>query len=236
MKPYSIYGIELIADEDGRGAFDCFNPDSPNATDRGPNGMVEEMGAFIRLTVGMKSFLDVGALFGIFSLMFTDRPGTWAYAIEPSDMAFPILCDHILANDRNIQPLNEFAGDVTGTIVDCARDWKHVVANLNRDTERLQVVQKRIDDMRIPKIDCMKIDVEGYECQVLRGAEQLIRKWKPIIFLEAHCATLPDNGETPESLMDILRSFKYHVRDYQGNPVNSFDGYSMTRAVCWPIT
>lgn len=230
--------MTINADENGRGAFDCFNPDSPNATDRGPHGMVEEAKAFVDITKDCRSLVDVGALFGIFSLLFTRNPKAHAFAIEPSGMAFPILREHCKANpDHSIMCLNNFIGDVTGRVVSCTRDWKHIVANLDRpDAEHVEVEETRLDNLIYEHIDCMKIDVEAYECQVLRGAEQLIRKCRPIIFLEAHCATLPDNGETPESLMDILRSFKYRVRDYQGNPVNSFDGYSMTRAVCWPNT
>lgn len=235
MTPYEIHGDHFLADVEGHGAFNVFNPESKAATDTGPRGMVEELRAFIRLTAEMRSFVDVGALFGIFSILFTRNPGTKAWALEPSPYAFPILVAHCAANDnRHITPLRVFAGRETGRKVDCCRDWKHVIANREMNGEILTLEETRLDDLDLVDVDCMKIDVEGHEGSVLRGAEKLIRRCRPMIFLEAHRNDLWRDGESAESLFNLFQKWGYTLRDYSGVEVLTLDDCSMTRVVCHP--
>lgn len=235
MIPYNLSGITFNAHDTECGAFHVFNPDRPEATDRLPDGMVEEMKAFIRITEGLRSFVDIGALFGVFSLVFTRHPNATAYAIEPSPWAWPFLLEHVEANkDHRIIPLQRFLGDTNGEAVSCGRDWKHVVAN-SAGTEPYSCTTTKLDDIpEIKAVDCMKIDVEAYECSVLRGARNTIERFKPVIFLECHLLTLVQNGESPESLMSLIKSLNYEPRRFDGSVLNSFDGLDMTRVICYP--
>jgi FkbM family methyltransferase len=196
--------------------------------------MVNEMRLFMDLTKDKNSFVDIGALFGVFSLMFTARPGTVAYAIEPSPYAWPFLMQHVQANPSHlIIPLNEFLGDTTGVSVQCGRDWKHIVAG-KTSPEMVCRTTRRLDDIpEIQRADCMKIDVEGYECQVLRGGRNMIEFYRPLIFLECHQATLPTVGESPESLWKLIESLGYDVYDYGGVKLSRIDG-SFNRVICKP--
>lgn len=238
LQTLQIHGVALQVDEEGAGAFNVFNPDLEVATDRGPAGMVEEMAAFLRLTRDRRALLDVGALFGLFSLLFTARPDTMAYAIEPSPWAYPILEDHLRWNPaHHVVPLHRFAGDTPGRLVPCVRDWKHVIANHPPgDGETVNLAEVRLDDMDLEPIDCMKVDVEAYECAVLRGAQNLLRRDRPLIFLEVHGATLPHNGESTASLMQILEGLEYAVEDYHGAPIEDLLAWSdsITRVLCRP--
>jgi FkbM family methyltransferase len=234
---YTINGIPLTVNEEGYGAFNVFNPDSDAANDRGPCGMVEELKAFMRITRGCTRLVDVGALFGIFSLVFTADPAKSAVAIEASPWAYPILVEHCEMNPAHrIHPVQAFAGDVTGRQVDCAREWKHVLANLPRtEGERITLTETAIDDMPdVGPFDCIKIDVEAYEVGVLRGAAGSIQEYRPIMFIEVHTNNLCDNGETGEGLLDLIRGWGYRVETVDGKPLDSFDGISMTRIVCYP--
>lgn len=234
FRPYAIHGVTLQADEEGFGAFNVFNPDSEKATDRGPDGMVEEMRTFLRITAGMRRLADIGALFGIFSLMFTRDPMAQAWAFEPSPWAYPHLLDHLFANpDHAITPMQVFIGEETGRRVACGRDWKHVVAH-RPDSEQVSVEEHRLDDLAIGPIDAMKIDTEGYEVAVLRGAQEVIQRDRPVIFLEAHVRSLPSMGESAETLMTALRDLNYKPYQYDGTPVEDFAAYAMTRVICRP--
>ncbi len=238
MTPFQFRDMTLMADEEGAGAFKVFDPAYPQATDTGPSGMVAEMDTFLRLTVGMKHFVDVGALFGIFSLVFTRNPGTIAYAIEASPWAFPFLENHCVNNpSHNIEMFNRFAGDLHGRTVNCTRDWKHVAANLNRggDAEHVTMYEERLDDMpEIVGCDVMKIDVEAYECHVLRGAAGLIGRFRPLLFVECHMENLPDNGDSRASLMDCFSDLDYRVERFDGTAMTDFDQDSMTRVIACP--
>jgi FkbM family methyltransferase len=42
----------------------------------------------------------------------------------------------------------------------------------------------RLDDLDLKEVDYIKIDCEGYEYNILQGAEQTIKKFKPVIVIE----------------------------------------------------
>lgn len=237
MKPFPFRHFTFNADEEGAGAFTCFDPARPEATDTGPNGMVAEMDAFLRLTKDMTYFMDAGALFGVFSLAFTARHGTLAYAVEPSPWALPVLKRHCEANpSHQIIPIEAFVGEVSGRRVTCTRDWKHVIANLEAgERETVTLKEHAIDDMPFTWCDVMKVDVEAYECQVLRGARRLIERCRPLLFVECHLENLPDNGESRGSLMQTFRDLGYRVEQLDGTPLETFEGIcGMTRVIGWP--
>lgn len=226
---YSLGGIHFEATEEGAGAFNCFNRAHPAADHSGTPGMVEEMETFIRITEGLRCLLDVGALFGIFSLVFTRNTDAVAYALEPSALAYPILVNHVEINPvRRIHPIQAFAGMVSGRPVSCRQVWKHIVP----EPGDLICTETRIDDLHLEP-DCIKIDVEGHEMAVLRGAESTIRCFRPIIFLEFHCASLTD-GETVDSFAEFIASLEYECRSYEGKLVKEFAIGSMMRVLCLP--
>lgn len=231
---YNLSGIEFNAAEGEPCDFGYFTPGSPKANDTGQMGMVEEMRAFIRLTEGRRNLVDVGALFGVFSLVFTRHPDATAYAIEPSPMAFPELLENAALNPgRKIVPLQYFAGAATGEVVACGRDWKHMIAN--RGVSREGMASTAIDDMpEIAAVDCMKVDVEGFECAVLRGASKTLERFRPILFVECHFSVFPDNQETPEGLFAFLNELGYRVETLTGQVMHSFTGLNAARIICFP--
>jgi FkbM family methyltransferase len=58
-----------------------------------------------------------------------------------------------------------------------------------------------IDSMELPRVDFIKIDVEGMEIEVIKGAEQTIKKHKPILMVEIIKSKLP---EIIEMLTDYI--------------------------------
>jgi FkbM family methyltransferase len=83
---------------------------------------------------------------------------------------------------------------------------------LRRPTDRdsdVRVIEVKVDtiDRLLPEhlpIGLVKIDVEGAEVNVLRGARETLRRWQPVVVFEHGVRTSQPYGTTPEMLFDLL--------------------------------
>jgi hypothetical protein len=77
---------------------------------------------------------------------------------------------------------------------------------------------KTLDSYNFDKVDFIKIDVEGYEPEVLEGAKQLINRHRPIIFFEVNLPELRKHGRQSLSrLENALRGYDFY---YQGRKIS----------------
>jgi len=197
---------------------------------------VEEMQSFIRHTRDKKCLLDIGALFGTFSLTFASHGGR-VYAIEPSAEPFAILHKNIRLNPAFQITAHQLAfSDENGSML-MRPEWKHLVATQERTSDSLEVRRVTLDDFVNEQgiaPDALKIDVEGHELAVLRGGLAYIRSRKPLIFLEV------DNWHAPQSTQEIvqlLHSLGYGFLHALNRPIRSPERYlswGIRRVVCTP--
>lgn len=130
--------------------------------------------------------LDIGANIGRYSLIFSETAEK-VVAFEPCKENFKALQDNIRYNKRkNIICFNFGVYDET----------KRIKINLGENNEgsssiffdrkyKKEIIDViKLDDFIIGKVDFIKIDVEGVELNVLRGAENLLKKCRPIVYLE----------------------------------------------------
>lgn len=68
--------------------------------------------------------------------------------------------------------------------------WGAVDDGWGKLIEKITVDCKKIDSLDMPKPDFMKIDVEGFELDVINGALETIQRHKPSIFIEIHSSAL----------------------------------------------
>jgi FkbM family methyltransferase len=66
--------------------------------------------------------------------------------------------------------------------------------------------------LEIERVDVMKIDVEGAEVKVLRGARRMLTRWRPTLLIEANEAALRGQGTSTAELAALLHSFGYDIR------------------------
>ena len=57
----------------------------------------------------------------------------------------------------------------------------------------------------------IKIDVEGAELEVLRGADAVLRRFRPLLLVELNPSALRDRGAAPEQLLDALAGLGYET-------------------------
>lgn len=89
---------------------------------------------------------------------------------------------------------------------------KHPAQNVNMET---------LDSYNFTDVDIIKIDVEGTELKVLKGAERTIKKYKPIIQCELRKKHTARYGYTPNDLVRYVKSLKkdYVLCDFNGNKI-----------------
>ncbi len=63
-----------------------------------------------------------------------------------------------------------------------------------------------LDSLALKRVDLLKVDVEGMECEVLEGAKRTIRQSLPVIIIE-HLKT------GPEKIADVLRHYGYRLAE-----------------------
>jgi FkbM family methyltransferase len=78
--------------------------------------------------------------------------------------------------------------------------------------------------------DMIKIDVEGAELLVLRGAERLLSEIRPYLVVGLHPYWLPES-QTSTDIFDLLKAFRYEIVDEHLVP---FEGGDLGDYLCAP--
>ena len=68
---------------------------------------------------------------------------------------------------------------------------------------------RKLDDMNLPKIDYIKVDTEGFEIEVLKGGENMIKEYKPFVHVEVKERILKKQGISSNDVEDYLTSINY---------------------------
>jgi hypothetical protein len=95
-------------------------------------------------------------------------------------------------------------------------------------TEELEVETRPIDDYLFPSVGFIKIDVEGHELAVLRGAERTITEQRPNLLIECNDEHHP---RAVEELAAWLAAHDYDVAFLDGKELRDISHYD--RAEHW---
>lgn len=94
-----------------------------------------------------------------------------------------------------------------------------------------------VDEQALERVDLIKIDVEGFEMNVLHGANATLARFRPVLFLELCDANLREQGSSAAALLAWLEDREYAVHDaLSGAPLRSDDPRNtvFTDVVCTP--
>ncbi len=154
-------------------------------------------------------FLDVGSNLGYFSIVAAHFAKT-VYAVEAQDKMVSLVRANAALNELdNVHAFCAAAGDKPG-FADIPVDGKPGTALNSATGNKVPII--RLDDYFAdgPLPDVMKIDVEGFELNVLKGASRLLAHG-PALAIELH-ETMADFGATPQEVLTILFDHGYRVR------------------------
>ena len=182
-------------------------------------------------------FVDVGANVGQHTLFSAAKVGEKGkvFAFEP----IPSSAEQIvLSKNQNkfewLTVKQKAVSDKVGTTDFYKYGLSDISSrNLNftdRPAEKIQVEMTTLDiELKdLHKVDCIKIDVEGYEMDVLNGAKEVIKKHKPAIILEYSPVFYEKlNPHDSDDIFSFLLDFGYSITDIDNLPghINNISKY-----------
>ena len=160
-----------------------------------------------RLRPGARVF-DLGAHQCVMGLMLADAVGPEGLVVaveaHPHNAAVGVR-NRDINGSKNLKVINSAVGASAGTIRLQESMLNSKVGKLNR-AGGIEVEVVTVDDLAAVHgpPDVVYIDVEGYECQVLRGAKAALSGF-PDLMIEVHVGCgLEDFGESVRSLLALI--------------------------------
>jgi FkbM family methyltransferase len=177
------------------------------------------------------SVIDIGTNIGEVLLNLARRVGPDGRAIgfEPNPQTYALCLENLALNPSLRAELHPLAlGDSEGELT----FGRPCASNSGGD----RVMHEGPGTIRVPvttfdcfaaiaglqKVDLIKIDVEGFEMHVLRGAEDVIQRFRPTLFVELSDHNLREQGGTANELIEWLEQHAYDIANAEsGEPVSS---------------
>lgn len=196
-----------------------------------------------------QNFMDIGAYVGTYSIAIGKLHNGKVNVIgfEPSPDSAALFRKHLKYNlvQDNVRLEEKACSDTVGHARFVLR--KKASCDIISSENRLELKRQGLEDAEDMIIDVntitvddyiekegfipdyVKIDVEGAELQVLRGAKNLLKNNKPVIFCELHRCNWDKFGSIEPDLFELLKEVKYTVRDIvTGEVLNEIPPYCFT--------
>jgi FkbM family methyltransferase len=178
-------------------------------------------------------FLDVGSYCGLWSVYAAGIVGKTGrvFAFEPSP-AFTILEENAALNS----PVQAFhmglgAQDGEATFFDqgtaSSGSFVFEVTKINEVFQptvpiggakvRIRTLDSMVGELGV-RPDLIKVDVEGFEFEVMRRAENVLRNMRPVVLIEIHPDQLKLSGSSDQALVSFLESKDYAIEVIDRNP------------------
>jgi len=171
--------------------------------------------------------LDIGTCNGDMSAVFASwvKPAQ-IILVEPSPDFWPLI--KAIFDENGLKPLDCYqvvVGDKTDPSFDYyihgdierelwPKDSENEIKletgfmHLNEHPDSIPAV--RIDEMYLPKIDIITMDIEGSEYEALAGAEEVLLKDRPIVFVSIHPEFMwREHHHSPDDLIHMMQKFGY---------------------------
>jgi FkbM family methyltransferase len=144
----------------------------------------------------VKTIFDVGACMGLTALEFSDAfPRAAVYAFEPVTTNFKSMRANLTGAPK-VKMFQLALGDSSGKTKIGLDPVHPTTCRIGHGDWFEEIVVETLDDFcaanQVEEIDVLKIDVEGYELQVLHGAKKMLSQ-QAIAIIKAECAVDPDS-------------------------------------------
>lgn len=147
--------------------------------------------------------LDIGANVGLWSRDLVEQFGT-VIAFEPVEIFRECLIKNVPSARLKIEPVALGNEETMVNMIITQDNMGHTHVDPNSFGQG-SVPVRRLDNLDLQTIDYIKIDCEGFEYQIIQGAEQTIRRCRPVVVVEQKPhGTYNDNQY---AAVDLLQTF-----------------------------
>jgi FkbM family methyltransferase len=197
------------------------------------------------------TFLDAGANDGIYTVFAAKRVGgegtVWAF--EPSGRELSRLRHNLELNQVTARIFPLALADCSGQAELSVGAYEHTGHNTlgafayqtteleRKDTVEVRRLDEVLTESPLARLDIMKIDVEGAELRLLRGAVETLRKYRPVLLFEVAEGSLEHQGGSPEELLALLHAGNYLIYTFDrmtGLPVPAAPGVFAENMIGYP--
>jgi len=158
--------------------------------------------------------IDLGSNLGYYTLLESKLVGDSGkvFAFEPSPINYEHFKKNLEINQiTNVNHFNIALGDTNGKkkfLVSKMSNWSRVVDDSIKTLDNIIEVtmftlDKFVTEHNLKKIDFIRMDIEGYESKAYSGMTEIIKKFKPDLYMEIHPVFL---GE--EKTIEFLQKLK----------------------------
>ena len=177
--------------------------------------------ALARLTEPSSLVLDIGANIGAHTLHLANLVGPEGrvMAFEPTDFAFRKLRRNLDLNPSLASRVEAFHCFLTASdgasvpdaiysswplAVETGLHAKHLGREMQTESAQARSLDSILSERADRKVQLVKLDVDGFECDVLRGATSLLRDARPIFVMELAPYVLKERGASLDQLLSYF--------------------------------
>ena len=174
-----------------------------------------------------KCIIDIGAHVGLTTLPINSEVSnnSQIFSFEPGIKNNQYLRYHLNKNNiKNVVVINKLVGENNSKNVPFYESNQPTGMNSIVDFKKNFLIKKKkqvcldtfVKKNKI-KPDLIKIDVEGAEIFILRGAKNILKEYKPDIFLSVHKKHFKLLGLNKNDLIKVIKEIGYKIKNSSGN-------------------
>ena len=107
-----------------------------------------------------------------------------------------------------------------------------------KDHVEVRRLDEVLNENPLARLDIMKLDVEGAELRLLRGAVETLRTYRPVLLFEVSEDSLKHQGGSPRELLAFLHTENYLIHTFDrvtGLPVPAAPGVFAENMIGYPV-
>jgi len=157
-----------------------------------------------------RNSIDVGANIGVMTLRMMNT-------FESVQSFEPMLDDYLKANSKNNNIHSFGLGDsnqeLTMQLAILNSGMTKIATRNKNNKDRIYNIEvKKLDSFKFTNVDFIKIDVEGYEWEVILGGKETIENNLPVLMIELH-----KDYKHKQRAIDYLKSLNYKMESFESD-------------------